>query len=340
MPVPGLLYAFIIAAVVSGILTKIYIVAAHRLRIVSRPNPIVRNHTREVALGGGIPLIVVVVAGGLILSISGKLPLRIPLSVIPILLLGLLDDIKPMSPLTKLVSQFAATGFYLILAPLSIKLLPVLALVMVIYQNAWNLIDIMDGLLGWISLIAFSGLGIICFLLGPGLTYTGYLCFIVSGSTAGFLFWNSYPARVFLGDSGSLALGMLFCTIGNECISFSPPIISSVFLLSEIPLFELCFLVIERSRHGVAFYRKSADHFALRMLEKGFTVKQIISKVRAVALSLLIISVILFLFRENHRAGWAIILICASGSVGFYRYLSSLPVRGRTVDKSVESYKT
>mgnify|MGYP000859459819 CR=1 FL=1 len=82
-------------------------------------------------------------------------------------------------------------------------------------SNAVNITDGLDGLAGGLSAIAFLSFGLISWGAGwaAGYQEIAILCFIIVGSLIGFLIYNSYPAKVFMGDTGSLALGATLATI-------------------------------------------------------------------------------------------------------------------------------
>ena len=89
--------------------------------------------------------------------------------------------------------------------------------VLVATSNAVNLTDGLDGLAGGLSLIAFATFGIICFNTGwlEGYESVAIFCFVLVGSILGFLVFNVNPAKIFMGDTGSLALG---ATLGSIAI--------------------------------------------------------------------------------------------------------------------------
>ncbi len=89
--------------------------------------------------------------------------------------------------------------------------LPIAVFIIVGTSNAVNLTDGLDGLAGSLSAIAFMAYGIIAYLQGQGWLTT--FCFIVVGSTMAFLWYNAYPADLFMGDTGSLALGATLGTV-------------------------------------------------------------------------------------------------------------------------------
>jgi phospho-N-acetylmuramoyl-pentapeptide-transferase len=89
--------------------------------------------------------------------------------------------------------------------------IPITAVIIVGFSNALNLTDGMDGLAGIITASAFTAYGIIAFLQGQ--IYIVQLCFILVGALFGFLWYNAHPAQLFMGDTGSLALGAVLGTI-------------------------------------------------------------------------------------------------------------------------------
>lgn len=79
------------------------------------------------------------------------------------------------------------------------------------FSNAVNLTDGLDGLAGGLSAIAFVAFALISLFIGK--EDVGIFCFVLTGALAGFLMFNAYPARVFMGDTGSLALGAVLATV-------------------------------------------------------------------------------------------------------------------------------
>ena len=84
-------------------------------------------------------------------------------------------------------------------------------LLLVGFSNAVNLTDGLDGLVGGLSAIAFVAFALIALFIGK--EDVGFFCFVLTGAVAGFLMFNAYPARVFMGDTGSLALGAVLAAI-------------------------------------------------------------------------------------------------------------------------------
>jgi UDP-GlcNAc:undecaprenyl-phosphate GlcNAc-1-phosphate transferase len=141
--------------------------------------------------------------------------------------------------------------------------------------NAFNLIDIMDGLSSGVALIACVFLAIISFINGNYLIAA--FTFTLGGSLLGFLPHNFKPARIYLGDTGSMAIGFILAaltineqyTVNGHWIGVLAPVV-----IMGIPIFETGFLIIVRLAKGKHPLRGSPDHFALRLRRMGMSVER------------------------------------------------------------------
>ena len=136
--------------------------------------------------------------------------------VIPALLLAavfLFDDVRGLSVLQRIIAQFAAAiAFLASTGPYAIWLLPFLALGIVWSINLFNFMDGSNGLAGGMAVIGFAAYALAAAAAGD--PQLALLSAIVAGSAVGFLVWNFDPARIFLGDAGSVPLGFLAATVG------------------------------------------------------------------------------------------------------------------------------
>ena len=171
---------------------------------------------------------------------------------------GLLDDIYDMHPLLKFAAQIAVAvftvffggeieyttlfGFSLRMGPFS---LPVTVVWIVLIINAVNLIDGLDGLAGGTSVPFFVGLGVIISLQAQD-SEQAVLCFCTAGAVCAYLLFNTYPASVFMGDTGSLALGGIASCVatftGNALyivILGIPFVLSVVSVVIQVAYFKL-----------------------------------------------------------------------------------------------------
>jgi len=177
-------------------------------------------------------------------------------------LVGFSDDLTPLSAPTKLISQIGA-GLVLFIGGLSIDPLTlpfygpiatgnwsvlITVLWVVMLTNAINILDGLDGLAGGVSLIAAIVLGVVGNLYGIDSVL------VLAGSLAGFLvvflYYNRYPARLFLGDSGALQIGYYFAVM-----SLLVPIRSYTAAALYVPLLTLAVPLLEA---GISFFRRLA----------------------------------------------------------------------------------
>jgi len=178
-----------------------------------------------------------------------------------ILVTGIFDDIKPVPAKYKFLAQIAgaaviplyggillqdvsAFGIYL---NFGILAYPITILFIVAIINCINLIDGLDGLSSGISSIYFLTVGIIGMLLNNSTGLDIILTFIMLGSTLGFLLHNFHPAKIFMGDSGSMFLGYIIAVIA--LLGFKNITLTSVIvpiLLLAIPILDTLFAILRR----------------------------------------------------------------------------------------------
>jgi len=199
-----------------------------------------------------------------------------------ILVTGIIDDIKPVPAKYKVLGQLAgaaviplyggiilkdisAFGLYLNFGILSI---PVTILFIVAIINCINLIDGLDGLAAGISSIYFLTVGIIGLLLNNSNGLDVTLTFIMLGSTLGYLLHNFPPAKIFMGDSGSMFLGYIIAVIallGFKNITLTSVIIP-LFLLA-IPIMDTLFAILRRLINKKPIGMPDKEHFHHQMLK-------------------------------------------------------------------------
>jgi len=247
-----------------------------------------------------------------------------------IVLFGLYDDIREFTPVQKLVGQFlAAIIVVAFVVRTQIIFLPktaniVLSIVwIIVLANAFNLLDILDGLAGVVSSI-----NILTFFV-LGIFTNNHFVILVSAIMLAvllaFLRYNLPPARVFMGDAGSqflgfvqaiLAMSLSYASSGRE-IGLVVPLV-----LLAVPLFDLLFVIIMRIRQGKSIFLKSNDHFVFRMLEFGITSKAVLQIM--VVISLITNICALVIFELSNVAGSILFCVLLLGMIIFGRKLSRL----------------
>jgi UDP-GlcNAc:undecaprenyl-phosphate GlcNAc-1-phosphate transferase len=244
--------------------------------------------------------------------------------------LGLLDDIFKLTPLVKVLGQVACAALYVIGEPTNVGAAVLMILFLILSSNAWNVVDVMDSLLASIGAVSMFGVCVVMLIHGFEPQGLPSIPLIASGALIGFLVWNRPPARIIMGDAGSLPMGMLYGLLAVESFADSALLAFAVILPGLIPFLEVGFLIVQRSRRGIPFYRSTPDHFALRMLHNGYTVAQIVKPVIWAGIGLVVLACILELTSFHEVLTIAAVVLLVGAVVWAYRFLIRLRV-GRTV---------
>lgn len=211
--------------------------------------------------------------------------------------LGLYDDfVNLRAPLKFLVQLGAGTLVALSGALLRVLELPWIGSVelplwlafaftilwVVSISNAVNLIDGADGLAGGVALFAALFMGIIA--LGQGSLVTAVLAFAVVGSLAGFLVYNLPPAKIFMGDSGSLSLGFILAVLPLLGLQRGEPGFMTVspfpvLTLLYIPIVDTLLAIIRRLSRGLPVHSADREHIHHRLIDRGVQGRRLLSVV-------------------------------------------------------------
>jgi UDP-GlcNAc:undecaprenyl-phosphate GlcNAc-1-phosphate transferase len=264
--------------------------AARRFGIVDQPDGALKTHREPIPYLGGLAVFLAfLVALGLVYRWSPGLT-GLLLAGSLVVMLGLIDDLGALSPGQKLAGQVLA-AWILIKSQIMIQVgwLPPLAqagltvLWVVAMANAFNLIDIMDGLAAGVAAIAALNLTVIALLNHDGgvAAVAAALC----GATAGFLRHNWHPANIYMGDAGSMFLGFMLAALSMAVrhADTNPLAVLNPLLLLAVPLFDMAFVTVVRLVKGLSPFRGSPDHVALRLRRRGLSVKETVSLAYAVA---------------------------------------------------------
>ena len=279
-----------------------------RMGWVDRPSDR-KVHPAPTPTAGGLAILAGVVAGLVaargvpllsgVSSTSGDLVAALVASV-AIVGLGLVDDARGVSPETKLVGQIFCVGlavllgvqllFFYLPGQGIVSLDPTLAIPLTVLWilamvNAMNLIDGLDGLAAGIAAIA--ALAFLAYLRSGGAatrpSAAAVLCAVVAGSALGFLPWNFHPARIFMGDVGSMLLGLLlgvatvsgvgrnpYPPAGGDLAAIAIPVALPLFVLA-IPILDVLLAIGRRVRRGRSLGHADKEHIHHRLLDIGHT---------------------------------------------------------------------
>ena len=284
-------------AALTGALTALAVVpgviwASHRLGWVAQPKAD-RWHRRPTALMGGIGLYLAVSASWLLFA-PPSAPVPVMLAGATLMFIaGLVDDLRDISPATKLVAQLAAASliFYggLRLDLGGVLWLSYLATLLWVVgvTNAVNLLDNMDGLAAGVTAIAAGSLGTLVLLMGdPG---TAALAWGICGAALGFLAYNFHPARIFMGDCGSLFLGFSIAALALAVPTVAPTSgVALVFVLPAavmaVPIFDTTLVTAKRLLSRRPISQGGRDHSSHRLVWLGLSERRAVLTLYAVSM--------------------------------------------------------
>jgi UDP-GlcNAc:undecaprenyl-phosphate GlcNAc-1-phosphate transferase len=286
------------------ILTPLAIKLARRFDFLDYPKEH-KSHQRPTPLLGGTVVFTGLSLGlGLALSLGwielSQTLIGFYLASGLILILGLVDDKLGLSPFRKLVGQVAAalvflsfydpsvTGFGF---PLGFFLLLFWLVGLV---NALNFLDNMDGLCSGLSLIASLAFAVLAFIEQQTLLLV--LSLSLAGSYLAFLKYNLSPAKIFLGDAGSLLSGFALAALGLAFVSEARTqyaVIVPILILSY-PIFDISFVTLTRLKQGKKFYQGGLDHSSHRLVYLGVTSQRAVGGILLISLFLAATGVLTF----------------------------------------------
>jgi UDP-GlcNAc:undecaprenyl-phosphate GlcNAc-1-phosphate transferase len=284
-----LFWATFITLLISPITIKI----AVRFLLVDQPNSAPHKiHQTPVPKGGGIAIAIAVF---LLSLISGKIQFSDIRAILGasvfILLFGIWDDAKGLSAPWKLTGQILAAavliwqGIYIRMFGHSFLNIAMTIIWIAGITNAFNLVDSMDGLA--VGLAAIASTFFLFVTIDANQLRLTYISAILLGSCIGMFYFNTTPARTFLGDSGAQFLGFMLATLA---MSYTPPGLpqpSSWFvpiLLLGIPIFDTTFVVISRLRQSTPIYKAGQDHVYHRLTQLGMSPAQAVTTMHVGAL--------------------------------------------------------
>lgn len=269
----------LVALGVATVLTPLVALLAGRIGFVAEPRAD-RLHEKPTPFLGGVAVLVAFLAGlmatGLIvITVDGRAPTLLnapPATLVFFLalaafLLGLVDDWRNLSPPAKMAGQVVIAATFLAAGgdgPLASPTLDgIIGVIWVVgLINACNFLDNMDGALAGAALPAAGGLAMLA-----GSSTLGSVALILAGAIGGFLLWNRPPARIFLGDAGSLLIGGALATT-SWMIASSSDAASTWLVLPMIiawPIFDMTFVTVTRLLRGQSPLVGGRDHTTHRL---------------------------------------------------------------------------
>ncbi|MEE8602932.1 glycosyltransferase family 4 protein [Euzebya tangerina] len=297
-----LLYAgiFTVAVALSLLAVPLAIRFAASRQVVDRPGGYKLQEAAVPYLGGVAivsSFVVVAVAamvirppiGGDVRDIAIILGLAVTLS-----LMGLIDDLKGLGPVLRLVIQVGAAVTLLLATTTGVRLFDsggvIDAAITVVWivgiTNAFNLLDNMDGLSGGITAIASLAFFVIAALSNQYLIAS--MSIALAGCALGFLAYNWHPARIYMGDAGSLFLGFMLAVLGLR-LRFAAPREVTAFVpvvVLALPVLDTALVTVSRMLHGRNPLAGGRDHMSHRLVFVGLSVPNAVRTMYLVAITL------------------------------------------------------
>jgi len=252
-------------------------------------------------------------------------------SILIVFFVGVIDDLLELSPFKKLVGQVMATLIIIFLGDLQIDSmhgvlgvydLPIwigtlfTIFVVIVITNGFNLIDGIDGLAGGVGVISSFSFGVIALLMDQ--SDMAILAFTLMGALLGFLRHNLFPAKIFMGDTGSLVVGMILSILAINSIRYGlvtetiklpnkGPLLAIVIL--AIPLFDSLRVFVARIMKGRHPLSAGRGHIHHALLSLGFGHKKTSFILYFFAISIIVFSYFLLEINVNISIG-ILALIC------------------------------
>ncbi len=278
---------FFTALFLSLWLTPVTVRVSRRIGAVDRPDDERKVHFRVVSRLGGLAMVFALVASLLLFFPIDRRLAAFLLGASIVAAAGLLDDVYCIRPYLKFAFEIAAAGAFILVSGASLSslgdflgtgevttgaLAPIVTVFcMVGVMNALNLSDGLDGLAGGLSAVACVFLGFFAWLDGDVLAAAVLLGLF--GALIGFLRYNSYPAALFMGDTGSLLLGytlgataVLMVQPDQTAFRLTPVTVGTVMAL---PIIDTLLVMLRRVRHRVNPFVPDKTHLHHRLLDIG-----------------------------------------------------------------------
>ncbi|WP_443089771.1 glycosyltransferase family 4 protein [Virgibacillus sp. MG-45] len=273
--------------ITSYFLTPVLIKHSKKFHLLDKPN-YRKVHKEPIPTAGGLIIFISFLVGLFVLQPYNDYHIAIICGAVLIIILGIFDDLYTLSPKVKFAVQFLAAGLVVYWAGLQVEFInlpfggqvefgflsSLITLIWIVgITNAINLIDGLDGLAAGVSSIALFTISIMAIIMGE--VYVATIAIILFFSTLGFLRYNFFPAKIFMGDTGALFLGYMISVLALlgfknvTIISFVIPI----FILG-VPISDTLIAMVRRFINKQPMSSPDSAHLHHRLIKFGFTHKQ------------------------------------------------------------------
>ena len=330
---------------------------AHKTGVVDRPDGARKLQRKPVALLGGVAVLAglgvtifaAAAAGAMDNSLESIVLVSVGLSML--CAVGVVDDAYNLRAGWKLLAQVGA-AIPIVVAGCAIDKISIFGLQMsfgslgvvaalgwlIACTNAVNLIDGIDGLCSTVGLCVAAGATAIAYLSGADNTVV--CAAALAGSLAGFLVYNFPPASIYLGDAGSMVVGMTLALLTLRVAQYENGVTNPLVMaaLMGIPLGDATLAVIRRKLSGKPIFQADRGHIHHRLLEHGLNVTQSLAVIAAISISTGAVSVGVYYARSDLFGVMSLLFIVAvlvnRRLVGHYEWLLVRAILTRRADQS------
>lgn len=332
------------AAALSWALTPITMRIASAYGAIDYPGPR-KVHSYPVPRLGGVAVVLAAVTSWSVMlmtsplegMIAPDLALALGVGLVPLFIVSLADDLRSIGPTPRLLAQLASAAIavsfgvhlnpdiHLFGATIHVGMLavPISIAWIVGVTNAFNLADGLDGLSAGLALISALSLSALAFMSGgPQLAA---LPLVLVGALIGFLPFNLYPARVYLGDSGATALGFCLACFGlssGSALSSGVAILVPV-LVTGLPILDTMVTIarrlvkrVQQGRGGI--FVPDRDHLHHRLLQRGLSHQNTVLLLYGIA-ALVAALAVGSIFVTSRNAGLLTVTLFAAAFIGVGR---------------------
>jgi UDP-GlcNAc:undecaprenyl-phosphate/decaprenyl-phosphate GlcNAc-1-phosphate transferase len=321
---------FISAVVITTVLVPLWITVCNKWHLLDKPDER-KHHISGTPSMGGLAIFAGIIISFFIFSSDyefGKLKFILGASFL-LFFTGFFDDLLGITPFKKFLMQVIAsaiimaggirlTNLYGVFGINEIPLwtqYPLTLLVIIAFINAYNFIDGIDGLAATLGVVSTAIFGFLLFRHGE--FNFALFCFCFTGALLGFLFFNFHPAKIFMGDTGSLVIGLVIITgainllssdagSSGEPVTVSPALIFSVLF---IPVYDFIRVIAIRILNGESTHKPDRNHIHHMILRQGFGH---FGAVMVLITLNLIIMAMYYAFGNMNINGFILVSICAS----------------------------
>lgn len=341
-------FTLVLAFVASVLFTPLVKRLAFRVGAVDKPN-YRKVHANVMPRLGGLAIFFAFLVAFAVYRPDGQYDKAMLLGALIIIITGALDDMFEITAKAKLLGQLLAAGSIVIYGGLQIEFIhlpfggdlqfgyfaiPLTILWIVGITNAVNLIDGLDGLAAGVSSIALITLSGMAFIMGN--PFVAAMAAILAASTLGFLVFNFYPAKIFMGDTGALFLGFMISVLallGFKGVTVVALIIPVIML--GVPISDTFFAIVRRYRMKQPLSAPDKSHLHHCLLNVGFTHRQSVLIIYAIA-AMFGIAALIF----SQATVWGAILLISVMLVVIELFVEVIGLAGKNYRPLINFVKT